>query len=149
MLEVEVAVIGAGVIGLAIAREVSVRGHETLVLEAGLSPGQGISSRNSEVVHAGLYYPEGSLKALHCIRGRRLLYEYCEEKSVPFRKTGKLIVATESAEDAKLEQIALSAVANGVGGCGRAFTPDRARSLCLRARSGLYVSTFFSCHRDC
>ena len=116
MHQVEVAVVGAGVVGLAIAREVSAQGHETLVLEAGRSQGQGISSRNSEVVHAGLYYPKGSLKALHCVRGRRLLYEYCEGKSVPFRKTGKLIVATESAEDAKLEHIALRAVENGVVG---------------------------------
>ena len=129
MHQVEVAVVGAGVVGLAIAREVSAQGHETLVLEAGRSQGQGISSRNSEVVHAGLYYPKGSLKALHCVRGRRLLYEYCEGKSVPFRKTGKLIVATESAEDAQLEHIALRAVENGVVGKD-ALLPLTGREAC-------------------
>ena len=143
MLKVEVIVIGAGVIGLAIAREVAARGHETLVLEAGLSPGQGISSRNSEVVHAGLYYPEDSLKALHCIRGRRLLYEYCEEKSVPFRKIGKLIVATEPAEDVKLEQIALSAVANGVLG-EDALLPLTGREACALEPDLACTSALFS-----
>lgn len=116
MCEVEVAIIGAGVVGLAIAREASSRGHETLVLEANLTAGQGISSRNSEVIHAGIYYPVDSLKAFHCVRGRRLLYEYCQEKSVPFRKTGKLIVATEPSEEAKLEAIASNAAANGLVG---------------------------------
>lgn len=116
MYEVEVAIVGAGVVGLAIAREALSKGRETLVLEANLSPGQGISSRNSEVIHAGIYYPVGSLKAFHCIRGRRMLYDYCREKSVPFRKTGKLIVATESSEEVKLEAIASNAEANGVVG---------------------------------
>lgn len=114
MHEVEVAIIGAGVVGLAIAREASSKGHETLVLEANLAPGQGISSRHSEVIHAGVYYPAGSLKALHCVRGRRLLYDYCREKSVPFRKIGKLIVATEPNEEAKLEAISITAAANGL-----------------------------------
>lgn len=116
MFEVEVVIVGAGVVGLAIAREASARGHETLVLDAHLSAGQGISSRNSEVIHAGVYYPSGSLKAFHCVRGRRLLYDYCQQKNVPFRKTGKLIVATEPIEEVKLEAIASAAVANGVVG---------------------------------
>ena len=112
----DVVVIGAGVIGLAIAREAASRGHQTLVVDSNLGPGQGISSRNSEVIHAGVYYPVGSLKAFHCIRGRRMLYNYCLKKSVPFCKTGKLIVATDSAENIILANIAARSAKNGVVG---------------------------------
>ncbi len=116
MNEVDVAIIGAGVVGLAIAREAALRGFDTLVMDQSPAPGMGISSRNSEVIHAGIYYQTGSLKAFHCLRGKRMLYDYCREKHVPFRRMGKLILATSAQEDAQLEQIAQRASANGVTG---------------------------------
>src|SRR5207244_12408655 len=97
----QVLVIGAGIVGLAIARAAALAGHEVIVAEATKGIGNGVSSRNSEVIHAGMYYPTGSLRARHCPRGRRMLYEYCASHGVPHRKCGKLIVATESAEVAK------------------------------------------------
>ena len=116
MPDFENVVIGAGVVGLAIVRELAQRGQGVLVVEKEQSFGMGISSRNSEVIHAGIYYPEGSQKAFHCARGRKMLYEYCFEKAVPFKKTGKLIVATDSSEDGKLQAIAAQAQANGLVG---------------------------------
>ncbi|MEJ5220060.1 NAD(P)/FAD-dependent oxidoreductase [Cognatishimia sp. D5M38] len=116
MDEVEVVVIGAGVVGMAIAREASMRGHDVLVVDALSHVGGGISSRNSEVIHAGIYYPVGSEKALHCKRGRQMLYDYCATNSVPFRKTGKLIVATSSEDEGKLAGILEKASANGLNG---------------------------------
>ena len=116
MPDFENVVIGAGVVGLAIARELAQRGRGVLVVEKEQSFGMGISSRNSEVIHAGIYYPEGSQKAFHCVRGRKMLYEYCVEKAVPFKKTGKLIVATDLSEDGKLQAIAAQAKANGLDG---------------------------------
>ncbi|MGR4865486.1 NAD(P)/FAD-dependent oxidoreductase [Caulobacter sp. LARHSG274] len=112
----ETVVIGAGVIGLACAAELARRGHEVLVLESQDIIGGGISSRNSEVVHGGMYYPEGSLKAKHCVAGRRLIYEYCADRSVAHRKATKLIVATSESEVAKLESIAAQGGRNGVEG---------------------------------
>ncbi|MDI9685552.1 NAD(P)/FAD-dependent oxidoreductase, partial [Burkholderia cenocepacia] len=94
MEQTDCVVIGAGVVGLAIARELAARGRETIVLEATDAIGTGTSSRNSEVIHAGLYYPRGSLKAMSCVHGRDLLYEFCETHHVPHRRTGKLLVAT-------------------------------------------------------
>ncbi|HLO94942.1 MAG TPA: NAD(P)/FAD-dependent oxidoreductase [Burkholderiaceae bacterium] len=114
METVEALVIGAGVVGLAVARALARRGLETLVLEQDLAVGQGISSRNSEVIHAGLYYPTGSLKARCCVRGRRLLYDFCEARQVPHRRCGKLLVATAAAQRAALEALAAQARANGV-----------------------------------
>jgi len=116
MPDFENVVIGAGVVGLAIARELAQRGRGVLVVEKEQSFGMGISSRNSEVIHAGIYYPEGSQKAFHCVRGRKMLYEYCCEKAVLFKKTGKLIVATDPSEDGKLQAIAAQAQANGLVG---------------------------------
>ncbi len=116
MPDFENVVIGAGVVGLAIARELAQRGRGVLVVEKEQSFGMGISSRNSEVIHAGIYYPEGSQKAFHCVRGRKMLYEYCCEKAVLFKKTGKLIVATDPSEDGKLQAIAAQAQANGLIG---------------------------------
>jgi len=112
----EVVVIGAGVVGLAIARSAVLRGYETLVIDANLSAGMGISSRNSEVIHAGLYYPPGSQKAFHCLRGKQLLYDYCQRTGVPHERIGKLIVATSEAEEAQLDAIAKRAQASGVTG---------------------------------
>src|SRR5436190_3203549 len=98
----QVLVVGAGVIGLAVARAAALAGHEVVVAEAANAIGTGISSRNSEVIHAGMYYPTGSLRARHCVQGRRLLYAFCASHGVPHRKCEKLIVATDSAELTKV-----------------------------------------------
>lgn len=107
-------VVGAGVVGLAVARALALQGREVLVLEAAASIGTGISSRNSEVIHAGLYYPAGSLKAGLCVRGKELLYAYCAERGVPHRRCGKLIVATSVNQVDALHRIQQHAIANGV-----------------------------------
>lgn len=112
----QVLVIGAGVVGLAVAREVARRGHDVIVAEAAPAIGTGISSRNSEVIHAGMYYPTGSRRARHCPRGNRLLYEFCASHGVAHRRCGKLIVATSDAERLRLEQIHAQGLANGVDG---------------------------------
>ncbi|MFN3238667.1 MAG: NAD(P)/FAD-dependent oxidoreductase [Pseudomonadales bacterium] len=113
MDQVETIVIGAGVVGLAIAARLA-ESRDVLVLEQEAEIGQGISSRNSEVIHAGIYYPQGSQKARLCVRGKSLLYDYCQSRQIPYRRTGKLIVATTKAELAELELIQQRAVANGV-----------------------------------
>ena len=113
MDSVDAVVIGAGVVGLAIARELALRGHETLILEASPTIGSGASSRNSEVIHAGLYYPQGSLRARLCIIGREQLYRFCLEKGIGHRRLGKLIVA-ERGELAQLEALARNARVNRV-----------------------------------
>ena len=109
-------VVGAGVVGLAAARALALAGNEVIVAEAANAIGTGISSRNSEVIHAGLYYPTGSLRARHCPRGRRMLYELAASHGVPHRKCGKLVVATQASELPRLEAIHAQAVANGVEG---------------------------------
>ena len=98
-------VIGAGVVGLACARALALAGREVLILEAENTFGTGISSRNSEVIHAGLYYPPGSLKARLCLRGKELLYRYCSARAVPHSRCGKLIIASSLAEAAQLRAI--------------------------------------------
>jgi L-2-hydroxyglutarate oxidase LhgO len=112
--QVDVVVAGAGVIGLAVARALAQSGREVLVLEAAGAIGTGTSSRNSEVIHAGLYYPTGSLKARLCVQGRDMLYAYCAERGVSHRRCGKLLVATSEAQISKLQTIAEQATANGV-----------------------------------
>jgi L-2-hydroxyglutarate oxidase LhgO len=112
----QVLVVGAGVVGLAVARQAALAGHDVIVAEAQGGIGHGISSRNSEVVHAGMYYPTGSRRARHCVRGNRMLYEFCASHGVPHRKCGKLIVATNEAERAKTESIHAQGLANGVSG---------------------------------
>src|ERR1700752_1317773 len=112
----QVLVIGAGVIGLAAARAAALAGHEVVVAEAANAIGTGISSRNSEVIHAGMYYPTGSARARHCTRGRRLLYGYCDSHGVSYPKCGKLIAATNAAEAAQLEAIERQGRANEVEG---------------------------------
>jgi len=112
--KVDVVIIGAGVIGLAVARELAVRGREVLILEAATSFGTETSSRNSEVIHAGIYYPRGSLKASLCVKGRSQLYDFCEAYGVPYRRCGKLIVATSESQLAELQKIQSAARANGV-----------------------------------
>lgn len=114
MEQVDSVVIGAGVVGLAVARALALAGREVLILEAGDSFGGVTSSRNSEVIHAGIYYPTGSLKARLCVRGRELLYAYCAARSVPYRRLGKLLVATDPSQHAKLQALHAQALANGV-----------------------------------
>jgi L-2-hydroxyglutarate oxidase LhgO len=110
----QVLVVGAGVVGLAIARAAARAGHDVIVAEATRGIGNGVSSRNSEVIHGGMYYPADSLRARHCIRGRRMLYAFCASHGVPHRRCGKLIVATSEAELGKIEQIHKQGLANGV-----------------------------------
>jgi len=112
--EVEAVVVGAGVIGLAVARALALAGHEVIVLERAYTIGFETSSRNSEVIHGGLYYPAGSLKATSCVAGRQRLYAYCRDHGVPHAQLGKLIVATDEAELPGVEKIATAARANGV-----------------------------------
>lgn len=114
MDEFDCAVIGAGVVGLAVARALALAGREVVVLESEGAIGTGTSSRNSEVIHAGIYYPEGSLKARLCVEGRRALYDYAAERGVPHRRCGKLIVATSPEQVGQLEAIRAKAAANGV-----------------------------------
>ncbi|WP_216851284.1 NAD(P)/FAD-dependent oxidoreductase [Acidisphaera sp. L21] len=114
MERVDSVVLGAGVVGLATARALAMAGREVLVLEAAGAIGTITSSRNSEVVHAGIYYPTGSLKARLCVAGRVALYEYCAAHGVAAHKIGKLIVASDPAETLKLEAIQAQAAANGV-----------------------------------
>jgi len=114
MYDSDCIVAGAGVVGLAVARRLAAAGLDVLVLEAAESFGTGISARNSEVIHAGLYYPTGSLKARLCVAGRAALYAFCDEHGVAHRRLGKLIVATTPAQLAKLDSIRAQAAANGV-----------------------------------
>jgi len=114
--EVDCVVVGAGVVGLAVARALALAGREVIILEQAEGIGTETSSRNSEVIHAGIYYPANSLMARFCVAGRRALYAYCAEKGVPHRNCGKLIVATNAAEDAMLAGIKQRAETNGVEG---------------------------------
>jgi L-2-hydroxyglutarate oxidase LhgO len=111
---VDVVVIGAGVVGLAVARALALAGREGWVLESEASIGSGVSARNSEVIHAGIYYPQGSLKARLCVQGKQMLYAYCAERGVAHRRCGKLLVATSLAQMAELAQVQARALANGV-----------------------------------
>jgi len=112
--DVETIVVGAGVVGLAIARALADAGHEVMVLEQHELIGSETSSRNSEVIHAGIYYPPGSLRAVLCVRGKELLYRFCVENSVAHARCGKLIVATHESQLSKLAAIRETAAKNGV-----------------------------------
>jgi L-2-hydroxyglutarate oxidase LhgO len=112
----QVLVVGAGVVGLAVARAAAIAGHDVIVAEAAAAIGTGVSSRNSEVIHAGLYYPSGSQRAHHCPRGRRMLYPFCASHGVPHRKCGKLVVATSAGEMERLAAVHKQAQSNGVEG---------------------------------
>ena len=114
MERVDCVVIGAGVVGLAVARELALAGCEVILLEQAEAVGTQTSSRNSEVIHAGIYYPTGSLKARLCVAGKQLLYRYCEEHGVPHARCGKLIVATSAAQIETLAAIRAKAAGNGV-----------------------------------
>ncbi|HXM70393.1 MAG TPA: FAD-dependent oxidoreductase, partial [Thermoanaerobaculia bacterium] len=111
---VECVVIGAGAVGLAIARALALEGREVIVLEKAAQIGTETSSRNSEVIHAGIYYATGSLKATLCVRGKELLYRYLHAHGVHHDRVGKLIVATEPDQIASLERVEKTAAANGV-----------------------------------
>jgi L-2-hydroxyglutarate oxidase LhgO len=128
MDRVDCVVIGAGVIGLAVARRLAQAGREVIVLEAAEGIGTVTSSRNSEVIHAGIYYPPGSRMARMCVRGKRALYEYCRDHGVPHRNCGKLIVATTHNETVKLQSIKGHAEANGVDDL-RTLSGEEARAL--------------------
>ncbi|MCO5130583.1 MAG: NAD(P)/FAD-dependent oxidoreductase [Xanthobacteraceae bacterium] len=114
MDQIECVIVGAGVVGLAIARRLARAGREVVVLEAEDAIGTGTSSRNSEVIHAGIYYAAGSLMARMCVSGKRALYAYCRDHGIPHRNCGKLIVATRPEEVDRLQSIQARAAANGV-----------------------------------
>jgi len=133
----QVLVVGAGVIGLAVARAAALAGHDVTVAEATGGIANGVSSRNSEVIHGGLYYPTGSLRARHSTRGRRMLYQFCAAHGVGHRKCGKLVVATDPTELAKVETIRAQGEANGVEGLeiigGNAARAMEAELSCIAA----------------
>jgi L-2-hydroxyglutarate oxidase LhgO len=138
MEHIDAVVIGAGVVGLAVARTLARAGHEVLLLEAATTFGSATSSRNSEVIHAGLHYPPGSLKARLCVRGRDLLYAYCAERGIAFRRCGKLLVATDAAQEPALAALQTRAEACGVFDL-QTLSAAQARSLEpeLRCSAGL------------
>src|SRR5437016_14094472 len=113
MDRVECVIVGAGVIGLALARRLAQTGREVVVLEEAEGIGTVTSSRNSEVIHAGIYYPAGSWMARMCVAGKHALYRYCDEHGIPYRNCGKLIVATTPEETARLAATRAHAAANG------------------------------------
>jgi len=128
MDQVDCVVVGAGVVGLAVARALALAGRDVMVLEAADAIGTGTSSRNSEVIHAGIYYPAGSLKARLCVQGKALLYDYCAQRGIGHRRCGKLIVATSEAQVAQLASIIDKAATNGVNDLVL-LTCEQARSL--------------------
>ncbi|HEY1927246.1 MAG TPA: NAD(P)/FAD-dependent oxidoreductase [Caulobacteraceae bacterium] len=141
-------VVGAGAVGLACGYALARRGLEIAVLESAPAIGQGVSSRNSEVIHGGLYYPTGSLKARLCVEGRRRLYEFLETRGVAYCRCGKLVVATEADEIPRLDAILAQAIANGVedlsmidGAAARALEPGlRAEAAVISPHSGVFDS---------
>jgi len=128
MSDIDAIVIGAGVVGLAVARSLALSGRSVIVLEGAEGIGTETSSRNSEVIHAGIYYPTGSLKAKLCVKGRRALYQFCDSHKVPYRRCGKLIVATDAAETAAIEKLKATGDANDVEEL-KLITGDEARAM--------------------
>src|SRR6187200_34442 len=113
---IDTVVVGGGVVGLAAGLAVAQHGRSVCVLEKEPRPGMGTSTHNSQVIHAGIYYPAGSLKTRHCVEGARLLYEFCERYGVSYRRAGKLIVAGSDDEIATLERLSAVGQVNGVQG---------------------------------
>ena len=138
METVDTIVIGAGVVGLAIARSLALAGREALVLEAEAAFGTQTSARNSEVIHAGLYYPRDSLKAALCVRGKELLHRYCAERNIQYRRLGKLLIATNASELAALASYAERAASNGVTLERLTATEILRLEPAVRAIAGLY-----------
>jgi len=128
MDQVECVIVGAGVVGLAIARRLAQAGREVVIVEAAEGIGTGTSSRNSEVIHAGIYYPAGSAMARMCVTGKQALYAYCADRGIPYRNCGKLIVATRPEEAEKLQSIKARAAANAVHDL-QVLSADAAREL--------------------
>jgi glycerol-3-phosphate dehydrogenase len=126
MDQANILIIGGGVVGCAIARAVSARWEDVFLVEQNPKLGMATSSRNSGVVHSGIYYPKDSLKARHCIEGNRLTYEFCKKHNVPFRHTGKLVVAANTHEEADLEALKKKGEGNGVEGL-RLIGPEEIR----------------------
>lgn len=137
MDRVEAVVVGAGVVGLAVARELALAGHEVVLLERHDAIGTETSARNSEVIHGGLYYPTGSLKARLCVAARERLYAYCAERGVPHARCGKLIVASGDAQERKLRGIHDQAVRNGVAVQWRSAAEARALEPAVRCTAAL------------
>ena len=139
--EEEAVVVGGGVVGLAVTRALSLAGRKVLLVEAEGALGTQTSSRNSEVLHAGLYYPQNSLKAQLCVSGKELLYDYCQHKGVPHRRLGKLLVAPSSAQAEALAALHRRAEAAGVKDL-TPLTPQQARRLepLVRAQGGALLS---------
>ncbi len=138
-IDIDTAIVGAGVVGLATALAVARRGRSVCILEREPRAGMGTSTHNSQVIHAGIYYPAGSLKARHCIEGARMLYGFCAEHGIPHARCGKIIVGQSDAETAALEALLQRGGANGVEGLDlvdAAFI--RRREPHVRARLGLY-----------
>ena len=136
---IDCAVIGGGVVGLAIARELALAGREVIILEAEEAIGTHTSSRNSEVIHAGIYYPKGSQKARFCVEGKQLLYTYCQERGVAHRRVGKVIIATDESERAAVGGYIDKAAANGVNDL-RWLSPGELADMepALRGVAGVY-----------
>ncbi len=139
MEQADTIVIGAGVVGLAVARQLALAGQEVLILDRAATFGTETSSRNSEVIHAGLYYPPGSLRARLCIAGRDLLYAYLEERALPHRRCGKLIVASDAGQMERLHQIRAGAEASGAGQLARL---DRVGALALEPALDCYAALY-------
>jgi L-2-hydroxyglutarate oxidase LhgO len=138
METIDTAVIGGGVVGLAAALAIAKRGRSVCVLEREPRPGMGTSTHNSQVIHAGIYYPPGTLKATHCVEGARMLYEFCDRHGVPYQRCGKLIVAQDDQEVAALEGLLVKGRANGASLeiVDRAFIA--AREPHIRALAAIY-----------
>jgi L-2-hydroxyglutarate oxidase LhgO len=135
---VDTIVIGAGVVGLAVARRLALAGHEVLILEAQATFGTQTSAHNSEVIHAGLYYPTGSHKLSLCVRGKELLYRYCAERAIPYRRLGKLLIANDKSELATLNSYSQRATSNGVPLEPLTAADVRRLEPAVRAIAGLY-----------
>jgi L-2-hydroxyglutarate oxidase LhgO len=139
MERIDTAVIGGGVVGLAAALAVAGRGHSVCVLEREPRPGMATSTHNSQVIHAGIYYPAGTLKARHCVEGARMLYEFCSRHGIPHRRCGKVIVAHNDHEIEALELLCARGEANGVQGLAIVDeTFIRAREPHVRAKAALF-----------